>query len=315
MFKINRSKALFAALILGGISSPPALAQTQAKAHNDFGVILMAHGGTPEWDEAVLAAVRPLQERYAIEVAFGMADPATIQEATRKLEAKGVTRIGVVRLFISGESWLERTEQILGLRAGAPARPAASAATSHAGHGGHHSMELWRAETTGSFALTTQGLAEAEGMGAILAHRARTLSRNARSEDVLILAHGPGDDAENARWLAMIDARANAVRAALPFRRVEVMTLREDWPDKRPEAERRIKAFVATAKTEGGAAIVIPFRLQGFGPYADVLQGLDYVADGHGLIPHANVTQWIEGQIQALQSAPFRLPIPRSPEE
>jgi sirohydrochlorin ferrochelatase len=274
----------------------------------------MAHGGTPEWDQEVLTAVEPLQGRYTIEVAFGMADPATIQEATKKLEAKGVRKIGVVRLFISGESWLERTEQILGLREGAPPRPA-PAADPHAGHaghgGGHHNMDLWRAETAASFALTTQGLAEAPGMGAIMADRARALSRDAAKEDVLILAHGPGDDAENARWMAMINQRADAVRQALPFRRVEVMTLREDWPDKRPAAEQRIKAFVKAAKAEGGTAIVLPFRLQGFGPYAEVLEGLDYVSDGHGLLPHKNVTRWIEEQIKGLETASFRSPVAR----
>ncbi len=308
---MGRSPAvlLAGALVSGWASPHPAHAQGPTEGRTDFGVLLMAHGGAPEWDQEVLAAIEPLTGRHKIEVAFGMADPATIQDAIAKLEAGGVRRIGVVRLFISGESWLERTEQILGLRAGAPARPAPAALSTHAGHGDHHNMDRWKVETLASFALTTQGLNEAEGMGAILADRARALSRTPRTEDVLILAHGPGDDAENARWIATIDARAAAVRKSLPFRRVQVMTLREDWPDKRPEAERNIRGFVERAKAEGGAAIVIPFRLQGFGPYAEVLDGLEYVSDGHGLLPHANVTQWIDGQITALRPGPFRSPV------
>jgi len=102
------------------------------------------------------------------------------------------------------------------------------------------------------------------------------------------------------------DARAEAVRKALPFRRVEVMTLREDWPDKRPAAEARVRGFVERAKAEGGAAIVLPFRLQGFGPYKEVLKDLEYTSDGHGLLPHPNVTRWIEGQIGALERGPFK---------
>ncbi len=304
------SAVLLAGALVSGWASPhPAYAQASTEGRTDFGVLLMAHGGTPEWDKEVLAAVEPLRSQCAIEVAFGMADPVTIQDATEKLEARGVKRIGVVRLFISGESWLERTEQILGLRAGAPARPAPSALSPHAGHGDHHNMDLWKVETRASFALTTQGLNEAEGMSAILADRARALSRAPRTEDVLILAHGPGDDAENARWIATIDARAAAVRKSLPFRRVQVMTLREDWPERRPEAERNIRGFVERAKAEGGGAIVIPFRLQGFGPYAGVLDGLEYVSDGHGLLPHANVTQWIDDQIKGLRPGPFRSPV------
>ena len=289
---------------------PAASPATPPVAPGDFGVLVMAHGGSPEWNDEVLSAVEPLSAGHTIEVAFGMADPATIQEAALRLEALGVRRIGVVRLFISGESWYERTEQILGLRGGAPSRPAPTGSGSDGGHGDHnHSMELWRAETAASFALTTQGLAEAEAMGTVLADRARALSRDPRTEDVLILAHGPGDDSENERWIATIDARAEAVRQSLPFRRVQVVTLREDWPEKRPEAERRIRAYVERARAEGGAAIVIPFRVQGFGPYAQVLDGLEYVSDGHGLMPHPGVTRWIEGQIMALRRGPFRSPI------
>lgn len=50
-----------------------------------------------------------------------MADAASLQEAVGKLEVRGAKRIGVVRLFVSGESWYERTRQSLGL--GAPHVP------------------------------------------------------------------------------------------------------------------------------------------------------------------------------------------------
>ena len=51
---------------------------------------------------------------------------------------------------------------------------------------------------------------------------------------------------------------------------------------------------------------MIPFRVQGFGPYAKVLEGLTYRSDGHRLVPDAGVTQWIEHQIATLGSAEFR---------
>ena len=52
--------------------------------------------------------------------------------------------------------------------------------------------------------------------------------------------------------------------------------------------------------------IVLPFRVQGFGPYAKVLEGLEYVSDGQGLIPHAEVGKWIEQQIETLAAGSFR---------
>jgi hypothetical protein len=147
-----------------------------------------------------------------------------------------------------------------------------------------------------------EGLMRAPEMGEVLAQRARALSRDPATEDVLILAHGPADDDENARWLAQIDARADAVRQARPFRRVQVETLREDWPDEREAAEARVRGFVERAAREGGRAIVIPFRVQGFGPYGCVLEGLDYVADERGLVPNAQVREWVDRQARALEA-------------
>jgi sirohydrochlorin cobaltochelatase len=314
----------FGALLVGlsalGCSAPrssptTASASASAPTARRFGVLLMAHGGSPEWNAAVLETVKPLQNRYAIEVAFGMADAATLDEGVRKLEARSVQQIGVVRLFVSGESFTRETEQIFGLRPGAPTthgsgqgEHGAHAAGGHGGHGGGHSMAFYRLATRASFALSIEGLADASGMGNVLADRASALSKAPSKEDVLILGHGPGDDDENARWIAKIDARAEAVRTRAPFRRVQVETLREDWPDKRVDAEKRIRAFVERAKGEGGRAIVIPFRVQGFGPYAKVLEGLEYSADGTGLIPHEEVTKWIEREIVKLEAGPFRAP-------
>lgn len=268
----------------------------------EFGVLVMAHGGSQQWNESVLAAVAPLRDRYNITVAFGMADAASLQSAVTELEEQGARRIGVVRLFVSGESWYERTQQILGLAPGAPQRPspASSAEGGHAHHA-QHSMEFWRIDARASFALSQEGLADALEVDSILAERARGLSRDPATEDVLILAHGPGDDAENERWIAKIASRAMAGLAPYPFRRVEVRTLREDWPEKRQDAEREVREFVQRATADHGRTLVIPFRVEGFGPYAKVLDGLDYAADGIGLLPHPNVTAWIERQVEELR--------------
>ena len=271
-----------------------------------FGVLVMAHGGSPEWNQSVLDAIGLLKARYPLAVAFGMADACSIQESVRVLEAQGVRKVGVVRLFITGESWLERTEQILGLRSGASAP--ASDKECAAEHASHHGMALFRIDTSSSFAVSAQGLKDAPETGPILAERAEKLSRAPEKEDVLVLAHGPGDDAENERWIASIGARAAEIKKARPFHRVEVMTLREDWPEKREAAERRVRDFVSKAASENRRAIVIPFRLSGFGPYDEVLKGLSYEANRQGLLPHPNVTQWISNQAELLRAGSFRAP-------
>lgn len=276
----------------------------QEPAQN-YGVILMAHGGRPEWNEGVKSAVAPLRADTKIEIAFGMADAYSIQEAVQKLEAQGVENIGVVRLFVSGESWYERTEKILGVRTGAPDRHTShDKGMNHSMPAGHR-MEYWKVDANANFALSKQGLSESSTMDVILVERAIALSISPATEDILILAHGPGDDEENQRWITNITARAALMKSSTPFRRVKVMTLREDWHDKRQGAEKAIRAYVKRAGDEGGSAIVIPFRTHGFGPYAKVLEGLDYRSDSKGLIPHKNVTLWIKEQSDILKTGGF----------
>lgn len=278
-------------------------------AHTDesFGVLVMAHGGSADWNQGVIDTVAPMQEHYNIEIAFGMADAFSIQEAVTKLEANGAQRIAVVRLFISGESWYERTQQILGLTDGAPQRelPDEDHAHGHAEHGAGamgHRMEFWQIESNAKFALSKDGLADAEQMAQVLLSRANELSENAALEDVLILAHGPEDDEENQRWLANIEKRTALIQTQHNFRSVHVATLREDWEDKRETAEVHVRQLIETANTTGGTALIIPYRVHGFGPYEQVFEGLQYRANHTGLIPHSAVTDWIIEQVSTLET-------------
>src|SRR5690606_37087911 len=304
-------KALMLALLASTALVAPAQAtETPADTEatgNDFGVLVMAHGGKPDWEREVAAALAPLEAEQPFEIAWGMADAASLQAAVDKLEARGVDRIGVVRLFVSGESWYDRTRQILGLEPGAPARPAPDPHAGHHGHGGGngghggHSLAFWQLEDDGPLAVGKDGLMGAPEMGQALATRAEAQATDPASESVLILADGPADDDEDARWKAQLDERTELVRA-LGFRHVQVETLREDWPAKRKEAEARVRSYVEAAARDGGRALVIPFRVQGFGPYEKVLAGLDYVSDGRGLVPHPAVAEWVRREAAALRA-------------
>ncbi|MBI1827574.1 MAG: hypothetical protein HYR83_14455 [Planctomycetes bacterium] len=296
------------------------------------GILVMAHGGDPQWNADVKAVVRPLRTRWPTEIAFGMAQTSSIREAVGKLEEKGVNEIAVVRLFISGDSFVPATEYILGLRDAPPADPLASrgaesariagaqpVAMSHCGtagvdhsldhatnaehdgmdhHAGHHMEDPEPIRSHSRFVLSYEGVGESPLIDEILHDRVKSLSTDPARESVLILAHGPGDDAENERWLASMNHRLQQLSTIGPFREIRCETLREDWPQRRQEAERRIREFVEKADQGGGRCLVVPFRVSGFGPYKDVLAGLDYVADERGFCPHPNMTKWIENAAQ-----------------
>ena len=188
MFHREKTATCLSALLLPAVASascasqaPPTAGPPTRSITNDFGVLVMAHGGPVQWNRAVLSAVEPLKDRYNIEVAFGMADAATLQDGVRKLEDDGARRIGVVRLFISGESFLDRTEQILGIKPGAPPPPESSSIeqagpTSH----NHENMPFWKLQTHAAFTLSAEGLLDAPEMGTVWPSAPKRSAKNPR---------------------------------------------------------------------------------------------------------------------------------------
>jgi hypothetical protein len=217
------------------------------------------------------------------------------------LEARGVKHVGVVRLFVSGESWYERTRQILGNSSGAPDKQTALAEQARRPPM-RMPMGFWQIETDLQFHLSEEGLADAREMDQVVLSRAATLSENPAGEVLVVLAHGPGDDAENQRWIDKISQRTVLARDRLGFADVRVFTLREDWQDKRLEAEQQIRSYMQQASDRGQTVLVVPYRVMGFGPYHEVLAGLDYRADETGLVPHDNVNNWLINQARELET-------------
>ncbi len=251
------------------------------------GLLVMAHGGSEEWNAAVRQTVAPLEAEIPTAVAFGMADRTSLQEAVTALETEGADRIVVVRLFISGTSFLHRTEFLLGLRSDAPAREESPVSPSR------DSTVLLPVETSAVLAVSQVGLSDSPFVWRILRERAAALSVDPSRESVLILAHGLGDDEANDALLATMDHLADSVRVSSDYQRVVVETLREDWDDRRAQTEERIRRFVQEENAGGRTVLVVPFRLYGFGPYGDVLDGLSYRADGKGFVPNPAITRWV----------------------
>ena len=302
-------------LLLVILARPAMAAPGESDNGEKSGLLIMAHGGSEQWNAAVLEAVRPLRSSLPVEVAFGMADPHSLQPAVRRLEEQGVRRIAVVRLFVSAESFREQTEYFLGLRKDPP--------THFLLHGGplpdeedHYRsgadpFSLVRLvesrverippiETESLIDINRQGLYDSDEIGQILVERVQILSKNPVREAVLVLAHGEGEDELNQQWNERIGVLVKGIEAVGEFREVRAETLREDWLRKREEAMARIRTFFGRHQEAGVAILVVPFRVFGFGPYRAVLEGLDYVADGRGLLPHPAISRWLSRQAEAI---------------
>ena len=263
-----------------------------------FGLLLMAHGAGEEWNAAVEESIIDLASSYPIEIAFGMADAGSIEASVDRLEAAGVEHVGVVRMFVSGESWYDRTKQILGLQEGAPSKEEADKTPQPAMF---MPMGFWKLDTQLSFYVSEDGLADAPEMDDVLTARIRSLSKEPAKEVAIVLAHGTGSDEEDSRWVAKITQRTALAKATLGLHDIKVFTLREDWMEKREQAQQLIRTYLEDVSQDGFTPLVVPFRVQGFGPYASVLDGLDYKANKMGLLPHKNVNLWIQNQAGLLQ--------------
>lgn len=285
-------------LAVAACTQSPAPAPLSPPGSRGVGVLVMAHGGGGDWNAAVAEAVASVAATAPTALAFGMADPTTLAAGLDSLRARGVGRVAVVRLFVSGASFLEQTEYLLGLsdvrprffvHHGSMGGDHGSAGNTHEPAPIAHGMDV---------ATHPTGLVDGTAIQTILVDRAGEISEDPSNESVLVLAHGMGDPGDNAALIAGMERTKPALREA-GFASTRMEALREDWPEARQEAEMRIRDFVEDQTAQGRDVIVLPLRVSGFGPYEEVLQGLSY-RKGEGLLPHPEVGRWLQETASAL---------------
>ena len=265
------------------------------------GTLLLAHGqhtmGTAghdhhhaspapnPWNQNVEKLAATLNQSTPTEVAFGMAEPESIQAAVDRLTARGVTDIVAVPLFISSHSpIIENFQYILGVR------PTLAAKTSL--------KHLDRVKTTARMKFTG-ALDDDPLVSQILLERAKALTQSPATTTVVLIAHGPNDEEDNKLWLADLSAHAAYLRAKGGFRSAEFLTIRDD-------AEGPVKnAAIADFRkrvadgSKDGSVVVVPVLLSEGGIEEEVegeLKGLTY-SFARPLMPHANFVLWVKEQI------------------
>jgi hypothetical protein len=278
----------------------------------DPGILLLAHGGSAEWNARVTELAAKVNHTRPTEVAFGMATRATMQSGIDKLVARGATEIIAVPLFVS--SWstvITSTEYLLGLRAEAPAAlasfakmnhaPAAAGASdaAHAGHEGHAA-----AATDGTTPVKssvpirmTSALNDHPIVADVLASRARAISRNPAQEALVIVAHGPNEEEDNKRWLADMRSLASRVGQAETFPTVEYLTLRDDAPKPvRDVATEQLRGIVKRELSAGRRVLIVPLLIS-FGGIErglrERLAGLNYTMAEAALMPDDRLATWV----------------------
>lgn len=282
-----------------------------AQAPARTGVLLLAHGGQPQWNERVKAVARTVDETQPTEVAFGMASRASIQAAVDRLTARGVTAIVAVPLFVSSySSVITSTEYLLGLRAEAPADLQIFARMDHSKHGApadEHAAHAPAADPTSPVTIDlpvrmTPAFNRHPLIAQIVADRARSISTAPANEAVILVAHGPVPDDDNRRWLADMAVLAEQVKTATPFASVDYMTVRDDaGPALREAATADLRSRVEKQVAAGRTVLIVP-HLMSFGGIEQGIRkrlaGLTYTMTGQGLMPDDRIVDWVRASAQ-----------------
>ena len=295
---MSRIRTAFVLVVVGMLLPPSASA--------DPGILLLAHGGSAEWNGRVTDLAAIVNATRPTEVAFGMATRASIQGAVDRLAARGVTEIVAVPLFVSSwSSVITSTEYLLGLRREAPAALAIYAKMNHApgataatGHGDHAPQADGTTPITAPVPVRmTAALNDHPVVADILASRARAISRDAAREALVIVAHGPNDEDDNRRWLADMGTVAGRIRQAGTFASLDYLTLRDDAPKEiRDAATVQLRGIVEREQRAGRRVLIVPLLIAFGGIERGLparLQGLPYTMAEAALMPDDRLATWV----------------------
>ena len=298
------SKTILALVLL---AATPAFAQPAAPE----GILLLAHGGSAEWNARVLALASAIDQTQPVEVAFGMASRPAIQAAVDKLVERQVIGIVAVPLFVSSHSSvLTSTAYLLGARHEMPADLKIFARMRHGGAAGHdqHAGDGASAEdntkpiSSPVSIRLTDALNHHPLVGEILIDRAREISEAPEREAVIIVAHGPVPEVDNQRWLDDMKILAAQMETATTFAAIQYLTVRDDAPQPiKDAATAELRALVDEHRNRNRRVLVVPLLLSYGGIEKGIrqrLDGLPYVMAERALMPDDRLVEWVRRAAQ-----------------
>ncbi len=134
-------------------------------------------------------------------------------------------------------------------------------------------------------------------LSAILLDYANAYSKEPASEVVAIVSHGPSEEEDNRKELAILQEHASRIQANSAFADVRGFTLQDDAPSAvRLSNVGSLREWVEDATNNGQRVIVLTTLLvEGSvqGKIARDLDGLDYAFNKDGLMLHPDYNDWV----------------------
>jgi sirohydrochlorin cobaltochelatase len=272
------------------------LALTQ-QADAQTGTILIAHGGSAEWNQHVREVARSTKTGGPIEVSFLMGPEAPthrFQDVARKLVDAGAREIVVVPLLVSSHSG--HYEQIRYL---AGFTETLDSIMVH-----HLHMSGIERPSLNVPIRVARALDDASQLSQVLAERALALTKTPQNQALFLVGHGPNSAEEYAAWMDNLRRVADSVQRVTNFRDVRVDLVRDDAPAAvRREAVLRVRELIGLqSEITGQPVIVVPVLVSrgrvSRETFLKDLDGLPVVYTGDPILPHPALTSWIEQRVR-----------------
>lgn len=242
----------------------------------------------PDWDKTILSMIGEAASQipYPLEVALGMWDQESLQEATTQLASQGVCDLFVIPLFISDHSDVIRAQKY----------------QFHITDENPLPFEPGRVEIPSSIQRIRYGttLNDHEFLSQIIEKRALKMSKNQKNEMLILVAHGPNSDEDDLLWLR--DLSVHASRLKTDFAQIHTLTLRDDAPPPiRDQKTKELRNLVQEAHNKGLEPLILPVLLAPGGIEAGIherLNELSYRFSTLMLAPDPLLIDWIIQQSQ-----------------
>ena len=262
---------------------------SDTELQGDLGIIVLTHGAFEPGDTLFANSLTGLAGQHPVAIGYGMAmmNGNHIQSAIDQLEAAGAKQIVVVPAALSPMGTVyEQWAYYVGEREEAAYLPAP--------------------RVTSNVSLTFAApLAEHPMAAGMLLDHAKEISQNPEKEFLLIVGHGPGDPADNAIELNMLEKHVESVKAEGGFADVKGYNFQDDAPDEIRSANvNTMRGWIEEASAAGLDVIMVGYLLSTRGIQHKIpvdFAGLEFTFNEKGLSAHPDFAKWVEAN--ALETA------------
>lgn len=136
-------------------------------------------------------------------------------------------------------------------------------------------------------------------LGIILTDQIRGVSTSPEKESVVLVAHGPNDDDDDAKWLACLRVLGAIIQSAGGFKRVDAATIRDDAPKEVKAAavanlRDRVQTYGADTTVLIQPVLISSGHVQS--EIVELLAGLNFKLSKSIVSSHPFAPEWIRHQ-------------------